>query len=52
MAGYGIIEYEYVDNNGQVQQVQIADPAICLMSSQKTYFRVISFKICCQLPWR
>jgi hypothetical protein len=27
LAGYGIIEYEYVDSNGQVQQVQIADPS-------------------------
>jgi hypothetical protein len=27
LAGYGIIEYEYLDSNGKVQQVQIADPS-------------------------
>lgn len=27
LAGYGIIEYEYVDSNGQAQQRQIADPS-------------------------
>jgi hypothetical protein len=27
LAGYGIIEYEYLDSKGHTQQVQIADPS-------------------------